>query len=77
MNRDRWLMRWWDCKYALKQWLPRFSLLWFLLAAIVLGTIAEEILPYITPQKPWPDWAFLLVMGSGLLTLLVCSERKR
>lgn len=77
MNRDRWLMRWWDCKDAMKEWLPRFSLLWYLLAAIAIGTVAQEIAPYITPQKAWPDWAFFAVAAGVLLGLIAFTDRKR
>ena len=76
MNDDR-ERRWLLFKYWCWQWRPFLLLPVYPIAVLTFAILLQEVLPYITPQKPWPDWACLLVALGVMLGLIVCTDRNR
>lgn len=58
---------------AIDRWMPRLSLLWYLIAAVIFATVLAEI----APREPRPDWAiFTLFAGILIVAMLRPSARK-
>ncbi len=70
MKRERLEIVWLDLKQNLRAAASHMSLLWFLVAGILLASGLHYFHEYLTPQKPWPPWAVLIVVGIAAFWIL-------
>jgi hypothetical protein len=70
MKRERLELVWLDLKRNLHAAAAHMSLLWFLVAGILLASGLHYFQEYLTPQKPWPPWAVLVVVSIAAFWIL-------
>lgn len=58
------------------RWFGQLSLLWFVVVATVLAEILTRYREYVFPQRPWPDWLFVLVCLSILIAIVGWGTRE-
>jgi hypothetical protein len=74
MKRERLEIVWLDLKENLRAAAAHMSLLWFLVAGILLASGLHHFQEYLTPQKPWPTWAALIVVG--LIAFWILAQKR-